>query len=71
MGIFIKMLNKNRSPEHGNLVWFWVIWQRVLSTAGEGLSRKERQILPAALSKAYSLCVEIDNDKNLLPQAFA
>lgn len=65
------MVNKNRSPEHGNLVRFWVIWQWVLSTAGEGLGRKERQILPAALSKAYSHCVEIINDKKLLPQVFA
>lgn len=66
--IFIKTLNKNISPEHGSLVWFWVIWQRVLSTAGEGLGRKERQILPTALSEAYSHCMEIVNDKNFYPR---
>lgn len=71
MGISIKMLNKNRSPEHGYLVRFWVIWQRVLSTVSEDLGRKERQILPTALSEAYSHCVEIVNNKKLLPQAFA
>lgn len=71
MGMFVKMLNKNRSLEHGNLVWFWVIWQKVLSTVGEGLGRKERQILPAAPSKAYSCCMKIFNDKKLLPQVFA
>lgn len=70
-GMFIKTLNKNRSPEHGNLVWFWAICQRALSTVGEGLGRKERQILPAAPSKAYSRCMKIFNDKKLLPQVFA
>lgn len=61
----------NRSAEHRNLIWFWVKWQRVLSAVIEGLGRKEQQILPTAYSKAYSHCMEIINNKNLLPQAFA
>lgn len=61
----------NSSAGHRNPIWFWVTWQRVLSAVVEGLGRKEKQILPTAHSKAYRHCMEIINNKNLLPQAFA